>query len=225
MQFTELRAPVSGRIGDRRVSPGNLVTGGTGTTTMLATIVSTAPIRFEFTFDEASLLRYERLSKQSKEGEAWGAATPIMLMLIDEKDFSHRGRMDFVDNVIDRSSGTIRARAVFPNAEGLFTPGMFARVQVPGSLPYEALLVPDAAIGTEQARKYLLVVGDDNVVKQQYVTLGQVEGAMRVIKSGLAADDRVVVNGLMRARPGGKVTPQEQGAAPSAGAGSQAKSN
>jgi RND family efflux transporter MFP subunit len=225
MQFTELRAPVSGRIGDRRVSPGNLVTGGTGTTTMLATIVSTAPIRFEFTFDEASLLRYERLSKQSKEGEAWGAATPVMLMLIDEKDFSHRGRMDFVDNVIDRSSGTIRARAVFPNAEGLFTPGMFARVQVPGSLPYEALLVPDAAIGTEQARKYLLVVGDDNVVKQQYVTLGQVEGAMRVIKSGLAADDRVVVNGLMRARPGGKVTPQEQGAAPSAGAGSQAKSN
>jgi RND family efflux transporter MFP subunit len=225
MQFTELRAPVSGRIGDRRVSPGNLVTGGTGTTTKLATIVSTAPIRFEFTFDEASLLRYERLSKQSKEGEAWGAATPIMLMLIDEKDFSHRGRMDFVDNVIDRSSGTIRARAVFPNAEGLFTPGMFARVQVPGSLPYEALLVPDAAIGTEQARKYLLVVGDDNVVKQQYVTLGQVEGAMRVIKSGLAADDRVVVNGLMRARPGGKVTPQEQGAAPSAGAGSQAKSN
>jgi RND family efflux transporter MFP subunit len=225
MQFTELRAPVSGRIGDRRVSPGNLVTGGTGTTTMLATIVSTAPIRFEFTFDEASLLRYERLSKQSKEGEAWGAATPVMLMLIDEKDFSHRGRMDFVDNVIDRSSGTIRARAVFPNADGLFTPGMFARVQVPGSLPYEALLVPDAAIGTEQARKYLLVVGDDNVVKQQYVTLGQVEGAMRVIKSGLAADDRVIVNGLMRARPGGKVTPQEQGAGPSAGAGSQAKSN
>jgi RND family efflux transporter MFP subunit len=225
LQFTELRAPVSGRIGDRRVSPGNLVTGGTGTTTMLATIVSTAPIRFEFTFDEASLLRYERLSKQSKEGEAWGAATPVMLMLIDEKDFSHRGRMDFVDNVIDRSSGTIRARAVFPNADGLFTPGMFARVQVPGSLPYEALLVPDAAIGTEQARKYLLVVGDDNVVKQQYVTLGQVEGAMRVIKSGLAADDRVIVNGLMRARPGGKVTPQEQGAGPSAGAGSQAKSN
>jgi membrane fusion protein, multidrug efflux system len=225
MQFTELRAPVSGRIGDRRVSPGNLVTGGTGTTTMLATIVSTAPIRFEFTFDEASLLRYERLSKQSKEGEAWGAATPVMLMLIDEKDFSHRGRMDFVDNVIDRSSGTIRARAVFPNADGLFTPGMFARVQVPGSLPYEALLVPDAAIGTEQARKYLLVVGDDNVVKQQYVTLGQVQGAMRVIKSGLADDDRVIVNGLMRARPGGKVTPQEQGAGPSAGAGSQAKSN
>jgi multidrug efflux system membrane fusion protein len=223
LQFTELRAAVTGRIGDRRVSPGNLVTGGTGTTTLLATIVSTDPIRFEFTFDEASLLRYERLSKQSKDGEAWGAATPVMLKLIDEKDFAHRGRMDFIDNVIDRASGTIRARAVFANSDGLFTSGMFARVQVPGSLPYEALLVPDAAIGTEQARKYVLTVGDDNVVKQQYVSLGEVHDDMRVVKSGIAANDRVIVNGLLRARPGAKVTPEEQGAG--AGAGPQAKSN
>jgi RND family efflux transporter MFP subunit len=222
LQFTELRSPVTGRIGDRRVSPGNLVTGGTGTTTLLATIVSTDPIRFEFTFDEASLLRYERLTKQSKDGEAWGAATPVMLKLIDEKDFSHRGRMDFVDNVIDRASGTIRARAVFANADNLFTPGMFARVQVPGSLPYDALLVPEAAVGTEQARKYVLALGDDNTVKQQYVTLGDVHDELRVIKSGVAATDRIVVNGLMRARPGAKVTPQEQGASP---AGPQAKNN
>jgi len=221
LQFTELRAPVGGKIGDRRVSPGNLVTGGTGTTTLLATIVSTDPIRFEFTFDEASLLRYERLTKQGKDGEAWGAATPVMLKLIDEKDFAHRGRMDFVDNVVERASGTIRARAVFANADSLFTPGMFARVQVPGSLPYDALLVPEAAIGTEQARKYVLVVGDDSTVKQQYVSLGDVHDDLRVIKSGVSVGDRVVVNGLMRARPGGKVTPQEQGA----GAGPQAKSN
>jgi membrane fusion protein, multidrug efflux system len=224
LQFTELRAPVSGRIGDRRVSPGNLVTGGTGTTTLLATIVSTDPIRFEFTFDEASLLRYERLSKQSKDGETWGAATPVMLKLIDERDFAHRGRMDFVDNVIDRATGTIRARAVFANADGLFTPGMFARVQVPGSLPYEALLVSDVAIATEQARKYLLVVGDDNVARQQYVTLGDLDGDLRVIRSGVAATDRVIVNGVLRARPGAKVTPQEQGA-PAAATGPQAKSN
>jgi membrane fusion protein, multidrug efflux system len=223
LQFTELRSPVTGRIGDRRVSPGNLVTGGTGTTTLLATIVSTDPIRFEFTFDEASLLRYERLSKQSRDGEAWGAATPVMLKLIDEKDFAHRGRMDFVDNVIERASGTIRARAVFANADNLFTPGMFARVQVPGSLPYDALLLPEAAIGTEQARKYVLALGDDNTVRQQYVTLGDVHEDMRVIKSGVSASDRVVVNGLMRAKPGGKVTPQEQGAG--SGAGPQAKSN
>jgi RND family efflux transporter MFP subunit len=229
LQFTELRAPITGRIGDRRVSPGNLVaggtTGGTGTTTLLATIVSTDPIRLEFTFDEASFLRYERLSKEGKNGESWGAATPVMLKLIDEKTFTHRGRMDFVDNVIDRASGTIRGRAQFANADNLFTPGMFARVQIPGSSPYEALLVPDAAIGTEQARKYVLVIGADNSVSQKYVTLGELDGELRVIKTGLSADDRVIVNGMVRARPGGKVTPQEQGASPSAASDAQAKSN
>jgi membrane fusion protein, multidrug efflux system len=229
LQFTELRAPISGRIGDRRVSPGNLVAGGTtagtGTTTLLATIMSTDPIRLEFTFDEASFLRYERLSKEGNNGESWGAATPVMLKLIDEKNFTHRGRMDFVDNAIDRASGTIRGRAQFANSDGLFTPGMFARVQVPGSAPYEALLLPDAAIGTEQARKYVLVVGPDNTVIQKYVTLGEIVDDLRVIKSGLAADDRVIVNGMIRARTGGKVTPQEQGASPSAASGPQAKSN
>jgi RND family efflux transporter MFP subunit len=124
--------------------------------------------------------------------------------------------------VIDRASGTIRARAVFANADNLFTPGMFARVQVPGSLPYDALLVPEAAVGTEQARKYVLALGDDNTVKQQYVTLGDVHDELRVIKSGVTATDRIVVNGLMRAKPGAKVTPQEPGASP---AGPQAKNN
>jgi len=228
LQFTELRAPVTGRIGDRRVSPGNLVAGGTtagtSTTTLLATIVSTDPIRFEFTFDEASFLRYERLSKESKSGESW-SSTAVTLRLIDETDYSHQGRMDFVDNVIDRASGTIRGRAVFANPAGLFTPGMFARIRIPGSSPYEALLVPDVAIGTEQARKYVLVVGPDNAVAMKYVTLGDVTDTMRIIKAGLSADDRVIVNGMVRARPGGKVTPQEQGAAPSAATAPQAKSN
>jgi len=228
LQFTELRAPVTGRIGDRRVSPGNLVAGGTtagtSTTTLLATIVSTDPIRFEFTFDEASFLRYERLPKENNHGETW-ASTSITLKLIDENDFTHRGRMDFVDNVIDRASGTIRGRAVFDNPASLFTPGMFARVRIPGSAPYQALLVPDAAIGTEQARKYVLVVGADNAVAMKYVTLGDIVDNLRVIKSGLGDDDRVIVNGLIRARPGGKVTPQEQGAAPSAATGPQAKTN
>lgn len=228
LQFTELRAPVTGRIGDRRVSPGNLVAGGTtagtGTTTLLATIVSTDPIRFEFSFDEASFLRYQRLAKENHNGEHW-AATPVTLKLIDEKTFMHGGRMDFVDNVIDRASGTIRGRAQFANADNLFTPGMFARVQLAASAPYEALLVPDAAIGTEQARKYVLVVGADNSVSQKYVTLGELDDDLRVVKTGLSADDRVIVNGMVRARPGGKVTPQEQGKAPSAASGAQAKSN
>src|SRR5215467_1477287 len=206
LDFTELRAPINGRIGDRRVSPGNLVTGGTGgNTTMLATIVSFDPIRFEFTFDEASYIRYERLSKTGKDVTGREGSALVSLRLIDEPEYQHQGRMDFVDNVIDRASGTIRGRAVFANPNGVFTPGMFGRVRVPGSPPYPALLVPDAAIGTEQARKYLLVVDAENVVRQKYVTLGQTQGDLRVIKDGIAAEDHVVVNGLMRARPGQKV--------------------
>jgi RND family efflux transporter MFP subunit len=218
MEFTELRAPIPGRIGDRRVSPGNLVTGGTaGNTTLLATIVSSDPIRFEFTFDEASFLRYERMSNLGRDVASRGAGVQVALKLIDERDFDHAGRMDFVDNVIDRSTGTIRGRAVFENANGVFTPGMFARIRVPGSPPYEGLLVPDAAIGTEQARKLVLVVGADGTVTQKYVTVGQTTAdGLRVIKDGIGPDDRIIVNGLLRARPGQKVTPQEQGAAPAA---------
>lgn len=214
LQFTELRAPITGKIGDRRISPGNLVTGGlAGNTSLLATIVSTDPIRFEFTFDEASYLRYERMAK-SPVDSAKGSSTEITLRLLDEKEFTHKGRMDFVDNVIDRSSGTIRGRGQFANPDGLFTPGMFARVRVPGSPPYEAMLVPDQAIGTDQARKFVLVVGPDDVATQKYITLGNViPGNLRVIKEGIGPDDRVVVNGLMRARAGQKVTPQEQNAA------------
>jgi RND family efflux transporter MFP subunit len=214
LQFTQLRAPVTGRIGDRRVSPGNLVTGGTtGNTTLLATIVSTDPIRYEFTFDEASYLRYERLAGSRRDPSSQGLSFEVRLKLIDETEFQHRGRMDFVDNVIDRASGTIRARAVFANGDNIFTPGMFARVQVPGSPPYEALMVTDAAIGSEQARKYVLIVGADGTANQKYVSLGPVVEGLRVIKDGLAADDRVIVNGLQRARPGQKVTPQEQATA------------
>ncbi len=211
LQFTELRAPITGRIGDRRISPGNLVTGTlTGNTSLLATIVSMDPIRFEFTFDEASYLRYERLAKSMVESSR-GVATNVELKLLDEKNFTHKGRMDFVDNVIDRSSGTIRGRAQFANPDSLFTPGMFARLRVPGSPPYEAILVPDHAIGTDQGRKFVMTVTADNTAVSKYVTLGHVtEGNLRVVKEGLTGDERIIVNGLMRARAGQKVTPQEQ---------------
>jgi RND family efflux transporter MFP subunit len=210
LQFTELRAPVAGRIGDRRVSPGNLVMGGTAaSTTLLATIVSLDPIRFEFTLDEASYLRYERFSGSGKEVTAREGSVIVELKLIDEKDFEHRGHMDFVDNVIDRSSGTIRGRAVFSNPKAVLIPGMFGRIRVPGSPVYQALLVPDAAIGTEQVRKFVFVVGADNTATQKYLTLGPVVDGLRVVKDGLAADDRVVVSGLMRVRPGQKVTPED----------------
>jgi RND family efflux transporter MFP subunit len=210
LQFTELKAPVGGRIGDRRVSPGNLVTGGTtGTTTLLATIVSTDPIRFEFTFDEAAYLRYQRLSNQGQDVTSREGSVYVSLRLIDENDFGHPGRLDFVDNVIDRASGTIRGRAEFANPTGLFTPGMFARIRVPGSPAYPALLLPDVAIGSEQARKYVLVLDKDNVARPKYVVLGDLFEGLRVIKEGIAADDRIVVNGVARVRPGQKVTPED----------------
>jgi RND family efflux transporter MFP subunit len=216
LEYTELHAPIGGRIGDRRVSPGNLVTGGTtGNTTLLATIVSIDPIRFEFTFDESSFLRYERIAKEGQDVASRNAGVQVALKLIDEHDYDHEGRMDFVDNVIDRSTGTIRGRAQFANPNGLFTPGMFARIRVPASPPYEGLLLPDAAIGTEQVRKFVLVVGADNVVAQKYVTIGQTTpDGLRAIKDGIGPDDKVIVNGLMRARAGQKVTPQEEGVQP-----------
>jgi RND family efflux transporter MFP subunit len=215
LEFTELRAPVTGRICDRLVAPGNLVTGGTtGTTTLLATIVSIDPIRFEFTADEGAFIRYERLAKSGNDPDSRYTSTPVELRLLDEQDFKHKGTIDFVDNVIDQSSGTIRGRAVISNPDGFLTPGMFARVRVPASPKYEALVVPDAAIGSEQVRKFVFVVDGDNTVKQKYLTLGTLQGNLRVVKSGLDADDRVIVNGLMRARTGVKVTPVEEGAPP-----------
>jgi membrane fusion protein, multidrug efflux system len=224
LQFTELKAPITGRIGDRRVSPGNLVTGGTsGSTTLLATIVSTDPIRFEFTFDEAAYLRYERLSKQGQDVTSREGSVYVSLRLIDEPDFVHAGRLDFVDNVIDRASGTIRGRAEFANQAGLFTPGMFARIRVPGSPAYPALLLPDEAIGSEQARKYVLVVDKDNIARPKYVVLGDLFEGLRVVKDGIAADDRVVVNGVARVRPGQKVTPEEQKSPPPGQAGTDHK--
>ncbi|WP_238119934.1 MULTISPECIES: efflux RND transporter periplasmic adaptor subunit [unclassified Xanthobacter] len=204
LDFTEVKAPVSGQIGDRRVSVGNYVTGGTaGSPTLLAVIVSTNPIRFEFTIDEASLLRIQR-----RKAGADIKGDPVELKLIDDKGFVHKGEMDFLNNVIDRETGTIRGRAVFDNPNGLFRPGMFARIRLNSTDPYQALVVPDAAIGTEQVKKFVYVVGPDNKVAQRFVTLGQLVDDQRVITEGLKPDDTLVVNGLMRVRPGVVVNPQ-----------------
>ncbi|MFA5958175.1 efflux RND transporter periplasmic adaptor subunit [Hyphomicrobium sp.] len=210
LEFTELTAPVAGRIGDRRVSVGNLVTGGTtGNTTLLATIVSVDPIRFEFTMDEASYLRYlNAASVKRADSIDRGLSLNAQLKLIDEKDFVHQGHIDFVDNAIDPSSGTIRGRAVFKNADGRLTTGMFGRIRIAAQEPAVALLVPDEAIGTEQVRKFVYTINSDNVVMPKYVTLGPVVDGLRVITKGLVADDTIIVNGLMRVRPGAKVTPQ-----------------
>ena len=210
LSFTELSAPISGRIGDRRVSIGNLVSGGATGSTLLATIASIDPIRFEFTMDEASYLRYLRMASSSNAADR-GMTLPVRLKLIDEDAYAHEGKIDFVDNAIDRSSGTIRGRAQFTNADGRLTPGMFGRIQISTSEPAEALLVPDSAIGTEQVRKFVYVLNGENVATPKYVTLGHLVDGLRVVK-GLTADDTVVVNGLMRVRPGAKVTPEQAAA-------------
>jgi len=223
-QYSQLRAPIDGRIGDRRVSPGNLIPGGTtGSTTLLATIVSIDPIRFEFTFDEGAYLRYARFNPPGDDPTKRWSSMQVKVKLLDEENFAHEGHMDFIDNQISQTSGTIRGRAVFDNPNGLLTPGMFGRIQLPGSQPYEALLVPDVAVGTEQTRKYLMVVDGENVARQKYVTLGQTVDGLRVIKTGLERDDRVIVDGLMRARNGTKVTPQERGAPSPGGPTASAK--
>ena len=214
-EYSQLRSPIDGRIGDRRVSIGNLVSGNvSGNTTLLATIMSVDPIRFEFTFDEASYLRYQRFAGPGAQTGTGEGGVPVSLELIDEREFEHKGKMDFVDNAIDRSSGTIRGRAVFDNPRGVFTPGMFGRIRVPGSAPHSALLISDAAIGTEQSRKFVLVVDEGGVARQKYDKLGQLDGGLRVITDGLAAGDKVIVKGLMRARAGQKVTAQEEPAPP-----------
>lgn len=215
LQFTVLKSPVSGRIGDRRVSIGNLVAGGTaGSTTLLATVVTVDPIRFEFTMDEASYLRYLGIASQQAASSAnRGMSLPVRLKLIDEDTFKHEGKIDFVDNAIDRSSGTIRGRAEFKNADGKLTPGMFGRIQLTTSAPAMALLVPDSAIATEQVRKFVYVVSPDGVANPKYVTLGPLVDGLRVVASGLEATDTVVVNGLLRVRPGIKVD-AEQAKAP-----------
>ncbi|CAA0093982.1 Efflux pump periplasmic linker BepF [Starkeya nomas] len=232
LEFTDLRSPVTGRIGDRKVSVGNLVTGGAGganTNTLLATIVSLDPIYFEFTYDEASYLRYVRLAKAMGDKDE---SIPVRLELIDEKGFPHEGSLDFVDNRISEETGTIRGRASFANPDGVFTPGMFGRIEVPSSAPYETLLVPDVAIGTEQTRKFVYVMepGDQpQAPKMKYVTLGRVYDGQRVIASGLGKDDLVVINGLMRIRPGAQVVakleqapPAGAATAPAAGAAEKA---
>jgi membrane fusion protein, multidrug efflux system len=224
--YSLLRAPIDGRIGDRRVSVGNLVSGSLGNnTTLLATIVSVDPIRFEFTFDEASYLRYQRFAGPGTKMADSEGGVSVSLKLIDEQEFEHTGKMDFVDNAIDRSSSTIRARAVFANPSATFTPGMFARVEMAAAPPKNVMLVPDTAIGTEQTGKFVLVVDAENVARPKQVTLGPLVDGLRVITDGLTRDDDVIINGLMRARPGVKVTPQRPSTASLSAAGVRVKAD
>jgi RND family efflux transporter MFP subunit len=219
LEFTRITAPVKGRIGRHLVSIGNLVTGGEGgATTMLTTIVSLDPIHFIFDMSEQDFLTYQRAVAQNKLGSTRESSLLVAVRLPDEKDWSRQGILDFVDNQVDRSAGTIRARGVFANPDLFITPGQFGRIRVPGSEHYEALLVPDEAIVTDQSRKIVMTVKEDGTVEPRVVRPGPTIDGLRVIRDGIGPKDRIIINGLVRARPGAKVSPQQGTIQPNPGA-------
>jgi len=210
LEWTEVTAPLSCRISDRKVDPGNLIQGGQQGATLLATIVSTDPIYFTFDVSEADYLRYQRLYLAGERAPAGSPTIPVRIKLADETDWKRMGKIDFVDNVLSPRSGTIRTRAIVENKDRLLTPGVFGRVQLYGG-EYDALLIPDSAVVSDQARKIVFVVNKDNVVEGRPVTLGPLYEGLRVVREGLKPDDRVVLDGLANpmVRPGAKVNPQQ----------------
>jgi RND family efflux transporter MFP subunit len=209
LEWTEVKAPIAGRISDRKVDAGNLIAGGQMGATLLATIVTLDPIRFVFDVSEADYLHYTRLYLSGALASS-GEKNPVRIKLADETDWTRTGRVDFVDNSFSPRSGTIRTRAVVDNKNQLLAPGVFGRVQLFGG-QYDALLIPDSAIISDQSRKIVFTVGEDNVVKAKPVTLGPIVDGLRVVREGLAATDQVVLDGLANpmVRPGGKVVPQK----------------
>jgi len=211
LEFTRVTAPVTGRISRHEVSVGNLVFGGTGGgTTLLTTIVSIDPIYLEFDMSEADFLAYQRAAAKGTLQSTRGNSILVEAHLPDEKDWTLEGQLDFVDNQVDRSAGTIRARALFANPQLLITPGQFGRIRIPGSELYKALLLPDSALITDQSQKLVMTVSPDGTVVPKAVRPGPRYDplGLRIIREGLEPTDKVIINGLMRARPGAKVTPE-----------------
>jgi membrane fusion protein, multidrug efflux system len=217
VEFTHVTAPIGGRVSRHLVDIGNLVQGSEGNSTLLTSIVSLDPIFIYFDIDEATYLKYNRLYFEGKRPSSRDNPNPIEVSLTGETKPSHQGKVDFLDNQLDVSTGTLRGRAVVPNKDMSILPGQFGRVRLIASAPYEALLVPDNAIATDQGRKIVLVVKDDDTVEAKPVILGPLDEGLRVVREGLKPEDRVVVDGLQRARVGAKVTPHEAKPASSGG--------
>ena len=206
VEFTKIRSPIAGLVSSARVRPGNLVSAGT---TLLTTVVSTDPVYVEFEGDERMYLKYQDLAKAGERKSSRDARNPVRVGLANESGYPHEGEMVFVDNVLDPNTGTIRVRAQLSNKDGTFTPGLFARVQLLGSGEHPAMLIHERAVLTDQDRKYVYVVGEDNLAQRKDVRLGGQLGEMRIVLSGLAAKDRVVVNGVRKIFfPGMPVAPQ-----------------
>ena len=201
VEFTRVTAPITGIISDRRVDVGNLVAGGTSAADVLTTIVAVSPIHFSFEASEAQMLKYQR-------GGGSTGGSRVQVRLQDEADYRWNGRIDFSDSGVDGGSGAVRMRAVIDNPSGFLRPGMFGRARMESPVSYPAFLVPEDAIVADGARKVVYVIGAGNTVQAKPVVTGPLSNGLRVIRSGVAPTDRVIVNGVQRARPGQKVTPK-----------------
>jgi multidrug efflux system membrane fusion protein len=207
LDYTQIKAPISGKIGRRLVTAGNFVQlqGNGGSATLLAIIVSVNPIYGYFDVEESAFLKYRSIAKLA---ETNGGSLACELALVNEEGFAHRGRLDFFDNQVNAQSGTIRLRAVFENEDRALVPGMFANVRVLAGPPEQTLVVPDVAVGSDQGYKYVFVVNAEDIVQKRDITTGRAHGPLRAVLKGLTPEDRVVVNGLMMLRPGAKVVVQ-----------------
>jgi multidrug efflux system membrane fusion protein len=208
LDFTKIRAPIDGQIGRELITEGNLVSGGGGDATLLTFIVSTNPVYVYVDADERSVLKYRRQSGQDGSNNIGAGQTPAQLALADEADFPHQGILDYIAPREDAATGTVTLRGVFANPDGLLSPGFFARMRVRGSESYPAILVPDRAIATDQAQRFVWIVNQENQVEYRRVVLGAPIGQSRVIKEGLKAGEWVVIEGLQKLKPGIKVNPE-----------------
>lgn len=210
LEFTRVTAPITGLVSRDMVNEGNLIDGGTSNSTLLTTIVTTSPIDFYFTASESDYLRYARLARAGERGSVRTSGIPVIIKLQDEEAFVHEAKMDFVDNVIDRSTGTIESRAVLENKDHLLEPGMFGKARIMGSAEHEAIMIPDNIIGTNQSIRFVYVLGEDNVVTTKNVILGPLHSnGLRIIRDGITQYDKLITNNIQKISPGIAVTPIE----------------
>ena len=202
LSFTRVTAPITGRVSRAEITAGNIVTADT---TPLTSVVSTDKVYAYFDADERLFLKYGQLARQGQRSQT----TPVYLGLSNEEGNSHLGQMNFVDNRVNPKTGTIRGRAVFDNTDGQFTPGLYARLKLVGSAAYTGLLIKDEAVGTDLGKKFVLVIDQDNKAVYRSVDLGPKLEGLRIVRSGLQKEDRIVINGLQRVRPGAVVAPQD----------------
>jgi len=209
LSFTRVATPISGRVGRAEVTRGNLVTGGSNGGTLLTSVQSIDPIYVYFEGDEQAYLRYNQMARAGERPSSRDAPNPVRIGLANEDGFPHTGTMNFVDNQLNSQTGTIRARALLENKDGLFTPGLFARVQLLGSAEYSAILIDDGAVNTDQNQKYVLILGPNNQIEDRRIKLGRMIDGLRIVREGLKAGDVIVVSGAQRVHPGITVAPQK----------------